>query len=199
MPDQRHITCCSLVEKNLEGVPNVISAFGLDTVEKRISFLDDYTRLFFSSFIPPLLNGLAYEAHGQNTILRVDNDGKILGFSIRDFGGVRVHYEAVEKATGIKVVLREGSAIVAHDMNDAYTVFFHSGIQQHIHRLVRALGLHYDASGWNIVRKNLCPLIEGTELTQFWFKPTIDVKCLFSMRMEGLYRDVSFFYLFIYF
>ena len=41
MPEFRHITAGALVERDVHGVPNVITSFGLDTEAKREHFLSE--------------------------------------------------------------------------------------------------------------------------------------------------------------
>jgi siderophore synthetase component len=51
-------------------------------------------RLFFAAFLPPILeDGVAFEAHPQNTIARFSLAAphELRGFVIRDFGGLHVH------------------------------------------------------------------------------------------------------------
>jgi len=191
MPNRRHIVAGALVEKDLSGLPNVISAFHLDTEVKRESFLAHYVRVFLDCFIPPMLKGLAFEAHGQNVLLRLTMQGELEGFTVRDFGGVMYHPETVLGETGVSVSLLEGSSIEANSMDDVYRVFFHAGIQSHLHRLIRALGMHHNRRGWEMVRENLQRLLEGHPLLDQWLKPLVPSKSLLCMKLGGLYRDVS--------
>lgn len=62
--------CAGLVERAdiLSQESVVVRAWKLDTVEKRMRFLEEYTELAVRAFIPPLINhGFGFEAHGQNT------------------------------------------------------------------------------------------------------------------------------------
>lgn len=46
----------------------VVRVWGLDTREKRVAFLEEYTDLLFRCFLPPLVvHGFCFDAHGQNT------------------------------------------------------------------------------------------------------------------------------------
>ena len=65
-----------------------------------------------------MLKGLAFEAHGQNALVRVNKQGELVGFSVRDFGGVMCHAATVKRHTGVDVVLLEGSSIIAETMED---------------------------------------------------------------------------------
>lgn len=190
MPDHHHIIAAALVEKDIHGVPNVISSFQLDTLAKRGQFLAEYTRLFLDCFIPPMLKGLGFEAHGQNVLLRLNKEGQLVGFTVRDFGGVMYHAPTVAEHTGVTVTLLEGSSIVAETSEDAYRVFFHAGIQSHLHRIIRAVGLHHNGVGWRMVRENLQRHLQGHPLLDQWLNPVVYSKSLLSMKLGGLYRDV---------
>ncbi|KAF7375205.1 C2 domain-containing protein [Mycena sanguinolenta] len=85
-PGENIIVVAALLEMGHAGVPAGVSAvehiFGLDTEEKRIAFLDKYLRLACEALIPPALhNGVVFEAHAQNCLLRFDiATGEPLGF-----------------------------------------------------------------------------------------------------------------------
>lgn len=44
----------------------VVKAWGLDTREKKVDFLEEYTELLFRCFLGPLLEGFGFDPHGQN-------------------------------------------------------------------------------------------------------------------------------------
>jgi len=51
----------------------VVRVWGLDTREKRVAFLEEYTDLLFRCFLPPLVvHGFCFDAHGQNTLLHYE-------------------------------------------------------------------------------------------------------------------------------
>ncbi|KCV67741.1 hypothetical protein H696_05850 [Fonticula alba] len=213
------IVCASLVERGPDGVPNVLRAFHLTDAPaaRRLDFFRQYVHLFLDSFLPPLRDhGFGFEAHGQNTMLRVqrtgdttDADGQPAwwpaGFVVRDFGGVKVHLDTVRATTGIDIRLKPGSMTEAFTLEEAYIKFFHTGIQHHIHRLLRALDLHRADDAWQIVRDRIIhhfPQISlpggqstasqqpaSSCLAQAWFAPTIPFKCLLRMRQEDYVSD----------
>jgi len=64
--------CAALVERADGGWDDsesvVVRVWGLDTREKRVAFLEEYTDLLFRCFLPPLVvHGFSFDAHGQNT------------------------------------------------------------------------------------------------------------------------------------
>lgn len=73
-----------------------------------------------------------------------------------------------------------------------YDLIYHTAIQCHLHSLIRALDLHYNGKGWQIVRDNLCRIVPiDSGLYHFFTKPRVELKCFVKMKMQGLYRDVS--------
>ncbi|KAF5366545.1 hypothetical protein D9758_008969 [Tetrapyrgos nigripes] len=220
---ERLIVCTALVESGHEGVgdePAVVRIFGLDTEEKRVEWLDRFVHLFFAAFLPPILtNGVAFEAHPQNVLARfaLEEPHQLLGFVIRDFGGIRVHPETLFSSTstggpggpsgGIDVfgqsptrsnpspVVIPGHSILAPDLEDVYARTYHTVIHNHLQQLIRVLGLHYNGKGWEVVRRRFGEVV-GREsgLWGSWMgsegeeTKTFPGKCFMRMRMQGMYR-----------
>ncbi|KAJ7510428.1 IucC family-domain-containing protein [Mycena galericulata] len=195
---ERLIVCTSLVESGHAGegghLPAVNRVFELDTEEKRVEWLDKFVQLFFEAFLPPVLhNGVAFECHPQNCVARFDLKTKeLLGFIIRDFGGLRVHRESLHASTGIELDFLEGHSIIAKDPNDVYERMYHTAIHNHLQQLIRVLGLHYSGIGWALVRRHLRAIIPREHaLYSAWLAPenkTFPGKCFMRMRCEGMYR-----------
>ncbi|KAF8207122.1 IucC family-domain-containing protein [Mycena galopus ATCC 62051] len=178
---ERLIVCTSLVERGHAGegghLPAVIRVFELDTEQKRLDWLDKFVKLFFEAFLPPVLhNGVAFECHPQNCVARFDLKTKeLLGFIIRDFGGLRVHRESLRASTGVELDFLEGHSIIAEDPDDVYARMYHTVMHNHLQQLIRVLGLHYSGAGWAVA----------------WLAPekkTFPGKCFMRMRCEGMYR-----------
>jgi hypothetical protein len=139
-------------------------------------------RVFFAAFLPPMLqDGVAFEAHPQNTVARFSLAAphELRGFIIRDFGGLRVHPPTLLASTGVALDVIPGHSIVAETLDDVYTRMYHTMIHNHLQQLVRVLGLHYNGKGWQVIRARLRA-------------KTIAGKCFMRMRMIGAYRFVSF-------
>ncbi|OZJ06647.1 hypothetical protein BZG36_00275 [Bifiguratus adelaidae] len=184
------IVAGALVERDMHGVPYVISAFELRSAEQRTQFFRDYTYLAIRAFLPPLLNnGLAFEAHDQNTLIAVDPATRTLKyFLIRDFGGVKIHPETVQRTLGVHVDALPGSTVLANDVSECWKLLWHTLIFGQLYRLMRALHLHLDGTGWRIVREAL-HAVGGSAVWKYWGADTVEDKSLLTMKMEGLYRD----------
>ncbi|KAJ3159046.1 hypothetical protein HDU86_001945 [Geranomyces michiganensis] len=227
LPHEKLIIAAALVERNApsasgaEGAttttqPLVISAFHLHTRESRIEFLETYTRLAVDAFLPPMLeHGFGFECHGQNTLLRVcARTGKLLGFAIRDFGGVQIHVPTLARSLGIKyddsnnnsnnnespssplLAFHDASSIIVSQLEQVYVNVFHCLVQNQLHRLVRALDLHHCGTGWEIVRRHVSRWINNNNTTaaaaaarRVWFGETVELKAFVRMKMGALYRD----------
>lgn len=158
-----------------------------------------FVRLFFAAFLPPMLqDGVAFEAHPQNTVARfsLTPPHELRGFVIRDFGGLRVHPPTLFASTGIELDVFPGHSIVAETIDDVYTRMYHTMFHNHLQQLVRVLGLHYNGKGWQVIRARLREAVpRGHALERAWLgeeAKTIAGKCFMRMRMVGAYRHVSF-------
>jgi hypothetical protein len=155
-------------------------------------------RVFFAAFLPPMLqDGVAFEAHPQNTVARFSlaPPHELRGFIIRDFGGLRVHPPTLLASTGVALDVMSGHSIVAETLDDVYTRMYHTMFHNHLQQLVRVLGLHYNGKGWQVIRERLREAIPcGHALEKAWLgkeAKTIAGKCFMRMRMVGAYRFVS--------
>ncbi|KAI9599158.1 IucC family-domain-containing protein [Syncephalis fuscata] len=190
--NEQSIVCAALVERNAHGTPFVLSAFNLDTEAKCVAFFERYAALYLKAFLTPAHKyGFAFEAHGQNTLARFDKQtGELLGFAIRDFGGVKGHQETLKRTVGEELDVLPDSCCIAHTLDEVYDLIYHTAIQCHLQSLIRALDLHYSGKGWQIVRDNLCRNVPADSgLYRFFTKPRVELKCFIKMKMEGLYRD----------
>jgi Ferric iron reductase FhuF-like transporter len=158
-----------------------------------------FVRLFFAAFLPPMLeDGVAFEAHPQNTVARFSLAAphELRGFIIRDFGGIRVHPPTLLASTGVTLDVHPGHSIVAETLDDVYTRMYHTMYHNHLQQLVRVLGLHYNGKGWEVIRTRLRESVPpGHALERAWLgedAKTFPGKCFMRMRMVGAYRHVSF-------
>ncbi len=76
-----------------------------------------------------------------------------------------------------------------------YPKFYHTFVHNHLQRLIRIMGMHYNGVGWEMLRRHLKDLIPADHaLYKAWLDPSssvVDGKCLMRMRLQGSYRDVS--------
>ncbi|KAF8149828.1 IucC family-domain-containing protein [Crassisporium funariophilum] len=196
------IVCAALLEMDHAGVPAGISAvqhvFALDTEKKRAAFLDKYIELACKALLPALIvNGVAFEAHAQNVLIRVDaTTGEPRGFVIRDLGGLRIHPPTLRASTGVDFQFLPGHCVATSTLEEIYPKFYHTFVHNHIQRLIRVLGFHYNGRGWEMLRKHMESIIpRDHQLWEIWMGPastSVNSKCLMRMRMRDSYRDMVY-------
>ena len=156
-----------------------------------------YLQLACQALLPPLIkNGLAFEAHAQNLLARFDiATGRLLGFVVRDLGGLRIHPETLRQSTGVNFQFLPGHCVATETLQEIYHKFYHTFVHNHVQRLIRVLKMHHDGRGWEILRQYMDALIPADHaLRKIWLSPnrkTVLAKSLMRMRMQDLYRDVS--------
>jgi hypothetical protein len=169
---------------------------------KFLSGAKRYARLLVAAVVPPLLrNGVAFEAHPQNMLLRFSRSTLTpTGFIMRDLGGLRVHPATLSASTGCEFAFLPGHCVVTSTPEDAAKKLYHTLIHNHLQRLARVLRLHSDGSAWSAVRTHLTREIPRFSwLWAAWMDDSVRSvpgKCLVRMKLEGVYREVSLFCLF---
>ena len=155
--------------------------------------------------LPPLINnGVAFEAHAQNVLARFEiSTGKLIGFVVRDLGGIRVHPETLARSIGVGFHFLPGHCVATTTLVETYPKFYHTFVHNHIQRLIRVLGMHSNGYGWKMLRTHMGTVIPNDhELRQIWLSSEsklLPSKCLMRMRMCDSYREVITSYLVIAF
>ena len=155
-----------------------------------------FIELSSRALIPPLVtNGVAFEAHAQNLLLRVNRyTGELLGFVIRDLGGLRIHPETLRRTTGVDFQFLPDHCIATETLEEIYPKFYHTYVHNHVQRLIRLLDLHDSGVGWEILRRHMGNVIPMSHpLRRIWLSREsrqVQSKCLMRMRMKDSYRDV---------
>ncbi|KAJ6630970.1 IucC family-domain-containing protein [Mycena sp. CBHHK59/15] len=194
------IVCAALLEMGHAGVPPGVSAvehvFGLDTEAKRAAFLNSYIRLACEAIIPPALyNGVVFEAHAQNCLLRFNVEtGELFGFVLRDLGGLRVHPPTMNQSLGINFEFLPGHCVITSSVEETYPKFYHTLIHNHLQRLIRLLGMHDNGVGWEMLRGHLKHVIPADHgLWKAWMETdTVAGKCLLRMRLQSVHDKMVF-------
>jgi hypothetical protein len=156
-----------------------------------------YLRIACEALIPPLVhNGVTLEAHAQNILARFDiTTGKLLGFVVRDIGGLRIHPPTLRKSTGVNFQFLPGHCVVTETLEETFPKFYHTFVHNHMQRLIRVLRLHHNGLGWEMLRRHMEAVIPADHpLQKIWLSPNntlVQSKCLLRMRLRDSYRDVS--------
>jgi siderophore synthetase component len=76
--------------------------------------------MYLNAFLTPAYKyGFAFEAHGQNTLARFDRaTGQLVGFVIRDFGGVKAHQETLQRTLGEQLDVLPNSCCIARTLDE---------------------------------------------------------------------------------
>ncbi|KAI9184330.1 hypothetical protein H9P43_003383 [Blastocladiella emersonii ATCC 22665] len=198
---ERTIMCGALVERDpVSHTPHVVRAFALATHEAKLDFFHHYAATLVAAVVPPLVKyGLAWEAHGQNMLVRVDRRTRaVVGFAARDFGGCQVYppawrsaFSGNPAAAGLVDQFLPGSFQTGESAEAGWAVVYHTAFACHLHRLARALGVHGDARSWAGVRREIARyVVRGSPLWQAWLATReVPAKAFLRMKMDGLYRD----------
>ncbi|KAF9484378.1 hypothetical protein BDN70DRAFT_903720 [Pholiota conissans] len=201
-PNEVVIVVAALLEINHANVPPGISAvqhvLQLDTVQKREAFLNQYISIACEAMIPALVhNGVAFEAHAQNVLARFDlTTGDLKGFVIRDLGGLRIHPPTLRESTGTHFQFLPKHCVATSTLEEIFPKFYHTFVHNHIQRLARVLGLHYNGRAWEMLREHMGRVIPKSHpVWNVWMDPksiTVNSKCLMRMRMRDSYRDMVY-------
>jgi hypothetical protein len=107
----------------------------------------------------------------------------------------------LKKTTGCELDVLPDSCVVAYTEDEVFKLLYHTLFHCQFQRLIRVLDLHYNGVGWNIVNERVAELVPKDHIMRPYFMENERVpgKCLVRMKIDELYRDVSLFYLFIFF
>ncbi|KAF8896586.1 IucC family-domain-containing protein [Infundibulicybe gibba] len=196
------IVCAALLETDHSNTPLGTSAIehilGLNTEDKKSEFLNQYIKLACEALLPPLIhNGVSFEAHAQNVLVRINHVSKLpVGFVVRDLGGLRIHPATLRQSTGVNFQFLPGHCVITGSVEDTYPKFYHTFVHNHIQRLIRVLGMHSNGRGWEMLRAHMRSVIpESHGLRSAWLKEDsseVPAKCLLRMRMQDMYREMVF-------
>ncbi|KAJ2794091.1 hypothetical protein H4R20_006340, partial [Coemansia guatemalensis] len=101
-----------------------------------------------------------------------------------------VHRETFRHSTGVDIEMLPDACTDAQTMYEVFDLAYHALVQCQLHRLIRALDLHYHGDGWAIVRKSFEQRVPKEHpLRHAWYQASFDFKCFITMKLDGLYRD----------
>ncbi|MBO9540143.1 hypothetical protein J7643_06070 [bacterium] len=183
----------------VEAVEAVARAQGLTGLEvAAIAFVQRYAEIALPGFLTLLSRyGVSLEGHLQNSVM-VLKDGAPVRLVMRDFGGVRVLLERLERL-GLSVAFHPGSATVTADVEDLRNKLTYPVFQNHLGEVIatlhRALGVSEEAL-WQpvaaVCRAVFATLKEDPAIAAqaaddeaALFAPTVDLKAMATMRLLG--------------
>ncbi len=165
----------------------------------------------FRSYVQHLINaalglylkyGITLEAHQQNSLLKLDSQGQIAGFIIRDFGGVRIHPDSLLKK-GLKLAFHPDPLILAEDRSQCRQKLIHTLYICHIGALVSALSSDYSIPSswlWRVIAEetkkvfNQCrPAMAPLDYVEDWqgfLQVPWQTKAFIRMRLKDTSEDI---------
>jgi len=169
-----------------------------DRHKAAVQFVRQYAETALPGFVTLMVRyGIGLEGHMQNCVA-VFRQGELVRMIVRDFGGVRLLPERLERQ-GLHVQLYPGSSIVSRDVTALRGMLAYSVMQNHVAELiaaiVRALGTE-ESRLWQPVRE-VCrrvfaelkrdPLVseQAAADEEALFQPMISLKTLMTMRLKG--------------
>ncbi len=166
-------------------------------------------RDYVDRLLPPVLrlftaHGVALEAHLQNTLAVVDR-GRLLGFVVRDLGGLRVHRGRL-LAAGHHLSFEPGSFIVTDDLAEARDKLAHTLFHAHLAALFRWAEADLAvpaAEGWALARAALLRALAAwrrdpallaacDDDRAALLAPRARAKALFTMRLGDRSSDYAY-------
>lgn len=196
-PSETAIVCAYLTEMSNEEY-NITELFDLTSQKDKENFSDAYAKLLIDSLFHFVYEfGFSFEAHQQNVLLRVKKNTEsgleMTGFIVRDFGGIIVHQETLQSKIGMTVtVLDENASILAKNLEDVYTLCYHTLFHCHLRQIFRSLGTHDNGWGWKFVREHLNTkkeFLANERCAKFFLGKWAPYKCFMKMKMNDLERN----------
>ena len=86
-------------------------------------------------------------------------DRRLVGFAIRDFGGIRLHVPTVRKLAPELTTAPLDAYHAREELEEVYQSVYAFVFRAHLAQFVHALGLQY-AHGWAVVREELDCIVD---------------------------------------
>lgn len=172
--------------------------FGLDNSKAKLAWLRSYAaKLFYAVCTPAIESGVGLEAHGQNTMVRVDNATKtVVGFCFRDFGSVRCHTSTLRKRGFRMLTTPAETWLLTENEEEVWDQVQHTAIHNHLQLLVRQLNVEL-AVAWRSIRDELDVFFAAyarnsvaIRMHAYMTRPIVKIKALLRMRMSEVTDDV---------
>ncbi|AKL92465.1 IucA/IucC family protein [Staphylococcus capitis] len=171
------------------------------------TWMNEYSKALLGLVIPLYSKyGIALEAHLQNSVATFNEDGSLNKLYIRDFEGLRIDTERLNQSGYETNHFHEKSRILTNSKTSVFNKAFYSTVQNHLGELVLTIAKSSHSSSleneiWKDmalilkdILSNITELSEGrrSEIEEVIFAPTIDYKCVTTMRLEDQAHEYTY-------
>jgi siderophore synthetase component len=144
------------------------------------AFFGRLVRLLLPALFDLLRDGVALEAHGQNTLVEL-RDGRPATIWYRDLGGLHVHPGRLARA-GLPMPPLIG-ALPTHDEDELRTKLFAAALSTVLTELVHALGDRHAGAAWDVVAATVRDAVTDTDDRKACLADTWPLKATTAMRL----------------
>jgi siderophore synthetase component len=144
------------------------------------TFFAQLVRLLLPPLFDLLRDGVALEAHGQNTLLEI-RAGRPHTIWYRDLGGLHVHPGRLDRA-GLPMPPLIG-ALPTDDEDELRTKLFAAALSTVLAELVHALGDQHAGTAWDVVASTVRDTVTDTDDRKACLADTWPLKATTAMRL----------------
>ncbi|MEV4514816.1 IucA/IucC family protein [Dactylosporangium sp. NPDC049525] len=144
------------------------------------AFFAQLVRLLLPALFDLLRDGVALEAHGQNTLVEL-RDGRPHTIWYRDLGGLHVHPGRLARA-GLPMPPLIG-ALPTDDEDELRTKLFAAALSTVLTELVHALGDRHAGAAWDVVAGTVRDTVTDTDDRKACLADTWPLKATTAMRL----------------
>ena len=183
-------------------------ARGYETFEDAAqSWMREYSKAILGLVMPLYSKyGIALEAHLQNSVATFNHDGSLNTMYIRDFEGLRIDAEQLNQAGYATDHFHEKSRILTNSKTSVFNKAFYSTVQNHLGELVLTIAKSSNSTIleneiWQEMATTLKEIFNDitdlseerrTAIEDIIFAPTIDYKCVTTMRLEDEAHEYTY-------
>lgn len=164
-----------------------------------IDWIQNYVKTLLDLALPLYVKyGIALEAHLQNAIVVFNNDGSIYKLYVRDFEGLRIDQQILNKWGYDTNQFHPKTRILTNSPSTVFNKFFYSTIQNHIGEIILCISkesveIDFETKLWKEVKfiiESILAKIDGVdverlnEIRETIFSPLIEYKCVTTMRLK---------------
>lgn len=154
--------------------------------------------------LPPVItHGIAFEAHAQNVLVRVDKTTRAMkGCAVRDLGSIKIHMPTLAQSGYELFSALEGTFVTEQEEVPMWRIIHFCLFENHLNVLIYRLGVDRPKA-WAMVRELLNGFFDafaakspegklpanGERFKKFLFEPTIEMKAFMVMKFEMQHRN----------